>query len=103
MFRYFLPKRVSAIALWPFIFIKEKELSKNPILINHEKIHLKQQVELLILLFYCFYLIEYLFLLFRFLNHDKAYRNISFEKEAYQNDKDLNYINTRKLWAMWRK
>ena len=33
----------------------------------------------------------------------KAYRNISFEKEAYNNEKDLNYIKNRKIFAQWRK
>jgi hypothetical protein len=27
-----------------------------------------------------------------------AYRNISFEKEAYTNEKDLNYLQSRSFW-----
>jgi len=33
----------------------------------------------------------------------KGYRNISFEKEAYNNDNNLDYLKTRKWFAMWRK
>lgn len=29
-------------------------------------------------------------------------RNISFEKEAYDNEKDLTYLNRRKHYGMWR-
>ena len=32
----------------------------------------------------------------------KAYMNISFEKEAYKNDSDFNYLKKRRFWA-WVK
>ena len=101
--RYLLPKSVTAIALWPFVFFKERNPSTNEVILNHEKIHLKQQLELLIIFFYFIYFIEYFVLLIIYLDHDKAYRNISFEKEAYRNDKDLSYLKNRRLWSMWRK
>ena len=28
-----------------------------------------------------------------------AYKNLSFEREAYKNEADLKYIKTRKHWA----
>ncbi|MBT8326211.1 MAG: hypothetical protein KJP21_00725 [Bacteroidia bacterium] len=101
--RFLLPQSVTAIALWPFVFFKNKEFSTNKVILNHEKIHLKQQIELLIIFFYIIYLVEYIVLLITHLNHDKAYRNISFEKEAYLKDKDLDYLKKRKFWSMWRK
>ena len=35
-------------------------------------------------------------------NHQQAYRSISFEKEAYQNENDMNYLKIRKRWAYLR-
>lgn len=85
-------KGYKAITIWPFIFARKK-LSE--IDINHEKIHLAQQLELLIIPFYIIYLIEWIF---------KRYRNISFEKEAYANQEDMNYLEwRRKPYSMWRK
>lgn len=86
-------KGFKAITLWPFIFIRGIECSQ--VCINHENIHGRQQLELLIIPFYIIYLIEWVF---------KGYRNISFEKEAYNNEKDLDYLEQkRKPYAMWRK
>lgn len=65
---------------------------------NHEKIHLRQQAEMLILLFFLWYAIEYLLRLAKYREHDKAYRNISFEREAYAHEHDDNYLKNRMLW-----
>lgn len=87
-------KGYKAITLWPFIFVR-KDCSFNEIDLNHEQIHGEQQKELLLVFFYIIYLIEWIF---------KGYRNISFEKEAYENEDNLNYIEwVRKHYAMWRK
>lgn len=102
VFRHLLPKHITAITLWPFIVFKRKEDSIIPQLLNHEKIHLRQQLELLVLPFYIIYLVEYLIHLILHRNHDKAYRNISFEKEAYAQDSNLTYLQNRRFWAMWR-
>lgn len=67
-------------------------------LINHERIHLQQQLELLIFPFYIWYAIEYLIFRIKFNNHDKAYRSIRFEKEAYNYDSDLKYLQKRKRY-----
>lgn len=100
--RFLLPKHVTAITLWPFIVCKYKEGKTDETLINHERIHLRQQVELLVIPFYLIYLLEYFFLLIKYKNHAQAYLAISFEKEAYQNDANLDYRKNRKFWAMWR-
>lgn len=90
--------KISGITLFPFILLRKKELRYNQILINHEKIHLRQQLELLIIPFYIWYLSEYYIRYLKYKNADLAYRNISFEKEAYENDQNLNYLRNRKLW-----
>lgn len=90
------------MAIFPFILIKDKNLRLNTTLINHERIHLRQQLELLILPFYFWYLIEYLIRLIQYKNVTAAYLNISFEREAYQNDEDLEFLQNRKLFNFLR-
>ena len=76
------------LAFFPFIFVR-KDVTLTPSLVNHEKIHLRQQIEMLIIPFYIWYLIEY---------YTKGYENISFEKEAYTNDYNLHYLKNRPLF-----
>lgn len=97
-----LPKGVLALALFPFVLLKNKKFRNNTVLINHERIHLRQQLELLVLPFYIWYLLEYLFRLIQFRKHHLAYLNISFEREAYQNEKDLYYLKQRSFAAWLR-
>lgn len=79
---------------------KKEHLSKQ--LINHESIHIMQQIELLVVGFYGLYILNYLFNLLIYRNHEKAYMNIIFEKEAYINEDDHNYLNYRKPFS-WLK
>lgn len=88
------------MALFPFILVRHRH--PGPILLNHERIHLRQQVELGMLPFYLWYLIEYVIRRFQYRDHYTAYRNISFEREAFANDANLNYLKTRRLWAFWK-
>lgn len=99
LLKYFTRNFASAIAFYPFIFIKNEELKSNNTLIQHELIHFRQQIELGIILFYLWYLIEYLIKLIIYRNHYKAYRNISFEKEAYCYEENLNYLKSRSFWS----
>jgi hypothetical protein len=96
----FLP--VAGMALFPFILIKKQHYKTDNAFINHEKIHLVQQLELLLIGFYILYLLNYFFNLIKYLNHDKAYLNIIFEKEAYEMESDLDYLQKRNLWS-WVK
>lgn len=70
--------------------------------INHERIHTRQQQELLFIPFYLIYILEWIFRLFQYRNHHEAYMNISFEREAYKHGHNLNYLQDRKLFA-WTK
>ncbi|NIJ51781.1 hypothetical protein [Dyadobacter arcticus] len=92
--------RVEGIALFPFIFIKRE--SPGPFLINHERIHIRQQLEMGIIIFYIWYLVEYFIRLVQHRNHYLAYLHISFEREAYQNQFNLDYLQNRSFWAFWR-
>ncbi len=89
----------NGMAIFPFIIVKNKSFANNPILINHEKIHLKQQLELLILPFYIAYLVHYVINLMVYKSHYQAYINIVFEKEAYLHEEDINYFKKRRTFA----
>lgn len=67
--------------------------------INHERIHTAQQREMLWLPFYIVYLVEFgvRYLIER--NWNRAYRKMSFEKEAYAHGNDLTYLARRKHYA----
>ena len=92
----------SAMAIYPFIFIKKKEMENDTVLIYHERIHHRQQLELLIIPFYILYLFNYLLNLLRYKNHYKAYREIIFEREAYTMENDFEYLNRRKTFGILR-
>ena len=70
--------------------------------VNHERIHTAQMRELLFIPFYIIYVLEWLVRLVQYRNWNTAYRNISFEREAYANGDDLSYLPRRSLFA-WRK
>ena len=67
--------------------------------LNHERIHLRQQLELLVVPFYLWYLLEYVYHYLRLRDPKRAYRAISFEREAYANEKDLRYLHRRSFWG----
>lgn len=93
--KYFFYRNYVGLSLWPFIILKEPELSKDRILINHERIHLRQQAELLILPFYIWYISEWVIKSIWYLSTYKAYRNLSFEREAYLHESDPEYLASR--------
>nr|WP_082118652.1 hypothetical protein [Tenacibaculum mesophilum] len=98
---WLVPKGYAAITIYPFIFFRDKA-SITSRLINHEKIHLRQQIELLLVFFYLWYGIEYLCYYYKFRNWKTAYRSICFEREAYNNENDMSYLKRRKLFAYVR-
>ncbi|MDE7161018.1 MAG: hypothetical protein K2O24_09315 [Muribaculaceae bacterium] len=71
--------------------------------INHERIHNAQQRELLWIPFYILYVIEWLWRLLLYRNHRMAYRNISFEREAYSYGHDFAYLSRRRPYAWLRR
>lgn len=80
---------IRGLAFFPFIFLPTTTKIDDR-LINHERIHLRQQLELLVIPFYIWYLIAFI---------TRGYMNISFEKEAYANDNDLTYLKKRRIFA----
>ncbi len=92
--------RANGMAIFPFLLVKYKKPSK--ILINHERIHFRQQLEMLILPFYVCYILEYLIFRLKGKSPNQAYMSISFEREAYANDNDLGYLKRRRFWGFWQ-
>jgi len=119
--------RFKRIAIWPVILWKTYSPYKLHYH-NHEKIHLVQQFECMCigillsgiaslftgfewwyliasyLMFYVVYVINWIVELIKMIfgADEKAYKDIWFEKEAYQNQKDKNYLKNRKPFA-WLK
>jgi hypothetical protein len=99
--KYFTLPSTTAITLWPIIIIGSKLSLSDQVLINHERIHLRQQIELAIILFYIIYLSEFLYRYIKLGDRHRAYKSISFEKEAYFRERDLRYLSNRKLFSWW--
>ncbi|SDR76157.1 hypothetical protein [Christiangramia echinicola] len=94
-----LSGRFKGISLWPFVFLESDQLKKDEFFLNHEKIHLRQQLELLVLFFYVWYTIEFFIRYLDCRDGMLAYRNISFEREAYRRENDIDYLKKRPFWA----
>ncbi|MCC4212863.1 hypothetical protein [Leeuwenhoekiella parthenopeia] len=92
-------KRFSGCAFWPFILIREERLKRDLVFINHERIHLRQQAELLVVPFYIWYATEYLYYLLKGYSKQKAYRSVCFEREAYKFEADFTYLEKRRFWG----
>lgn len=87
-----------AINLFGVLFVRGNARIDD-ITLNHEKIHTAQMKEMLYVFFYLWYVIEWFIRLFAFKGAKFAYRNISFEREAYQREGDLTYLSRRKMFA----
>jgi len=98
--RFFSLGKAQAITIFPFIFLKYSNDRVNKVLLNHERIHVLQAIELLILPFYLLYLLEFGIRFIQYRNFTRAYLNISFEREAYANENNLDYLRKRKLYSV---
>ncbi|MDE6410191.1 MAG: hypothetical protein K2K81_08125 [Muribaculaceae bacterium] len=89
-------KKFYAINLFGILFAKG---TCDRVTLNHERIHTAQMKELAFIGFYILYLIEWVIRLIQYRNYFKAYSNISFEREAYANDRNLNYLSARRHYS----
>lgn len=88
-FEFILKMNIRAITIFPFIILRS-DANPDAVLINHEKIHLRQQLELFIIPFYFWYLLEYF---------SVGYFSNVFEQEAFDNENNLDYLKSRKLFS----
>lgn len=123
IFNRFIPfKGFVAMCFWPFIFVRKEAMRRYGVYTdNHESIHAEQQKEMLAVgvslavigfligfglwsllffpLFFWWYGIEWLFRVFQYRNGHVAYKNISFEREAYGMEYSLGYLSERRHFA----
>lgn len=92
-------KGFSAINLFGVLFARKEYEPLSERTICHEAIHTAQMRELGYIGFYILYLLEWLY---RLVTTKNAYRSISFEREAYANQANKNYLTTRRAFAQWR-
>ena len=94
------PIEIGAITIGPLVFSRGE---MSDITKNHEAIHWQQYIETgilgFIILYYTFYLMNYI----RYRDGKIAYYMIPFEKEAYDNDENLEYLENRERWTWWKR
>jgi len=90
----FLPAGIKALTT-PWAIYARPKVKLNEVDVNHESIHAAQWKELWYVGFLLWYVIEYLIHLIHCRKHNVAYRRISFEREAYQNQNNSKYIESR--------
>lgn len=81
--------KIQGMVLYPFVLFASRDPDEH--LRNHERIHVEQIERDGVLRFYSQYLLEYLSLRMKKMSHDEAYRNISYEKEAYEHHNNIQY------------
>ena len=94
-------KGFAAINLFGILFVRKDSVINDKI-INHEEIHTAQMKEMLYIFYYIWYLIEWFIKLVLYCNNEFAYRNISFEQEAYEHENNMDYLKNRKHFY-WMK
>lgn len=89
---------VSTITIFPFIISKDKI---DTITLRHERIHIEQQKELLVVFFLLLYILYWLKYRMQGMTNYEAYMLIPFEREAYLKQYSPKYIFKRRRHA-WR-
>lgn len=97
--KYLPVKGFRAINLFGVIFARIEQPRLDKKIINHEAIHTRQMLEMLIVPFYTWYIIEWIIKWIRYNDRYLAYKNIGFEREAFANDFNSNYLKQRKWYA----
>ena len=92
------PKNYAAINILGLLFCRRGTVI-TPDVVRHEQIHTRQMMQLLVVGFYLWYLIEWLI---RLPMKGNAYHNISFEREAYDHMDEPHSLQRRRLFA-WTK
>lgn len=93
-------KGFAAVNIFGILFAR-KDAVIDRYVINHEQIHTAQMKEMLYLFFYLWYFTEWLIRLI-INGKEDAYHCISFEREAWRHDLNLEYLSTRKHF-FWMK
>ena len=92
---------ITGITLFPFIILRKeiRGTADAAVTINHERIHIRQQAELLLVVFALWYAASFIAGRLRGLSWHDAYRDIIFEREAFDRMYDPDYLKSRKLFS----
>lgn len=97
IFHSLVPKlfglNVQAVTVGGYIFMRD---GADPVIINHESIHVIQYFEMGFLSFFMTYVDEYIRNRVSGMSHSAAYRSISLEREAYDHEADMAYLDVRR-------
>ena len=94
----FIPgKSYAAINLFGVLFCRP-HTAITPVVVNHELIHTRQMIEMGFIFFYLWYGLEWCV---RLTMRGSAYFNLSFEREAYLHEDELDYLERRRHYAWW--
>lgn len=94
-------KGFKAINLFGVLFVRNNSVMTSSDM-THERIHTAQMREMLYVFFYVWYIVEWLVRLIQYHDSHMAYRNISFEREAYSNQFRTTYLDYRKHYSWWK-
>lgn len=94
-------KGFAAINLFGVLFIR-KDVVVSKRMLNHERIHTEQMKELWYVGFYLLYILMWFINLLKHPFGKWAYLNIAFEKEAYNNEVNPEYLIVRNKFAWLR-
>lgn len=95
--RFIPPRGFSYVNLFGVLFTRRYRPISD-VTFNHEQIHTEQMKEMLYVFFYLWYIMEWLVRLIILRDSHQAYRAISFEREAYNNQTNLTYLGGRKRY-----
>ena len=90
------PIEINAISLAGLVFSRGYI---SPVTKRHETIHFQQQLEMLFVPFFLLYFFFWLKGLSQYKDGKASYYANPFEKEAYINENDENYLATRKRFS----
>lgn len=109
--------KIGGISLFPFVILRENLLLeedywrfKRRRVVNHETIHFEQALEMLVIPFYVWYVVEWTCKAIQgrfkkvttYKTGETAYKRLSFEREAYLNEYNFNYRAERNPYG-WIK
>lgn len=97
--RFIPPSGFSMLNFLGLILFVKKNYKITDESLNHEKIHSAQYKELWYIGFFILYGFYWIKNIIK--DSNNAYRNIPFEKEAYVNEHNLDYLSMRRKFA-WR-
>ena len=92
---YFTPITIWAISFGTFVWCRGK-LSER--VKRHETIHYHQQLELLFVFQWLLYVVFWAWGMMKYRYGKKAYRETPFERAAFGNDRDSDYLSSRPLY-----